>query len=77
MQKNVRLASLRNKIAAGVAGASASGMALAAGPDYTTLTTAVDFGSTSTALLAVAAALVVVYITWKGAKLVLQAVKGG
>jgi hypothetical protein len=49
----------------------------AAGPDMTTLTTAVDFGTVTTAILSVAAALIVVYIAWKGAKMVLGAVKGG
>lgn len=50
---------------------------LAAGPDLSTLTAAVDFGTVTTAILGVAAALIVVYIAWKGAKLVLGAVKGG
>jgi hypothetical protein len=49
----------------------------AAGPDLTTLTTAVDFSTVTTAVLAVAAALIVVYIAWKGAKMVLAAVRGG
>lgn len=49
----------------------------AAGPDMTTLTTAVDFGTVTTAILGVAASLIVVYIAWKGAKMVLAAVKGG
>jgi len=51
--------------------------AFAAGPDMSTLTSAVDFGTVTTAILGVAAALIVVYIAWKGAKLVLGAVKGG
>lgn len=72
-----RLSNLRNKLAASAAGLSASSMAVAAAPDYTTLTTAVDFSTTSTAILSVAAALIVVYITWKGAKLVIGAVRGG
>lgn len=49
----------------------------AVGPDLTTLTAAVDFGTVTTAMLGVAAALIVVYIAWKGAKMVLGAVKGG
>lgn len=49
--------------------------ARAAGPDLTTLTTAVDFGTVTTAVLAVAAAIIVVYIAWKGAALVISAVK--
>ena len=51
--------------------------ASAVGPDMTTLTTAVDFGTVTTAILAVSASLIVVYIAWKGAKMVIGAVKGG
>lgn len=51
--------------------------AVAAPPDLTSLTTAVDFSTVTTAVLAVAAALIVVYIAWKGAKMVISAVRGG
>lgn len=51
--------------------------AYAAGPDMTSLTTAIDFGTVTTAVLGAAAALIVVYIAWKGAKMVIAAVKGG
>jgi len=51
--------------------------AVAAPPDLTSLTTAVDFSTVTTAILAVAAALIVVYIAWKGAKMVISAVRGG
>ncbi|KAF0162996.1 MAG: phage-related membrane protein [Rhodocyclaceae bacterium] len=50
---------------------------LAAGPDLSTVTAAVDFGTVITAILGVAAALIVVYIAWKGAKMVISAVRGG
>lgn len=50
--------------------------AFAAGPDLSTLTAAVDFGTVTTALLGVAASIIVVYIAWKGAKMVIGAVKG-
>jgi hypothetical protein len=66
-------------IALGTAVASAVGLskpAEAAGPDLTSLTTAVDFGTVTTAILAVSAAIIVVYIAWKGAKMVIHAVKG-
>ncbi len=43
----------------------------AAGPDFTTLTTAVDFSTVITAVLAVAALLAAVYVAMKGARLVL------
>lgn len=45
--------------------------------DYSTLTTAVDFTTATEAILTVAAALVLVYIAWKGAKMILSAVRGG
>lgn len=67
---------LRNRIIGGVLAAS-SLPAFAAGPDLTTVTAAVDFGTVSTAVLGVAAALIVVYIAWKGAKMVIAAVRGG
>lgn len=49
----------------------------AVGPDMTTVTSAVDFGTVTTAVLGVAASLIVVYIAWKGAKMVIAAVRGG
>jgi hypothetical protein len=48
----------------------------ATGVDLSSLTTAVDFSTTSTAVLTVAAALAAVYITVKASKLVIGAVKG-
>ncbi|GAC1569023.1 MAG: hypothetical protein NVS3B3_22980 [Aquirhabdus sp.] len=54
-----------------------SGSALAAaGPDLTPLTSSVDFGTTITALLAIAGLLAAVYIAIKGAKTVLGMIKG-
>lgn len=68
---------LRNRLFT-VAGLTCiSGSALAAPPDLTTLTAAVDFSTVTTAVLGVAAALIVVYIAWKGAKMVIAAVRGG
>lgn len=49
----------------------------AAPVDLTSLTTAVDFSTTTTAILAVAAGLIVVYIAWKAASMVLSAVRRG
>jgi hypothetical protein len=43
-------------------------------PDLTSLVP--DFSSVQTAVLAVAAAIVGVYVTWKGAKVVIDAVRG-
>lgn len=49
----------------------------AVGPDLSTLTAAIDFSTVTTAVLGAGAALIVVYIAWKGAKLVISAVRGG
>lgn len=53
------------------------GAVQAAPVDLTNLTAAVDFSTTTTAVLAVAGALITVYIAWKAAKLVIGAVRGG
>jgi len=45
--------------------------------DLTSLTSAVDFSTVISAILLVAAALAGVYIAWKGAFMVLRALKGG
>ncbi|MDZ4255492.1 MAG: hypothetical protein U1A72_23225 [Sulfuritalea sp.] len=50
--------------------------AFAVGPDLTAVTTAVDFSTVTTAILGVAAAVAVVYLAWKGAKMVIAAVRG-
>lgn len=66
-----------DKYAVGTGLATLGGSAMAAGPDLTTVTAAVDFGTVTTAVLGVAAALIVVYIAWKGASMVIAAVKRG
>lgn len=43
--------------------------AFAVGPDMTGLTTAVDFGTVTTAVLAIAGMLAVVYVAVKGASI--------
>lgn len=64
--------------AVGIAGSlGLTNPAKAAGPDLSGLTGSIDFGTVVTAVLAVAGALVVVYIAWKGAKMVLSAVRSG
>lgn len=47
------------------------------GPDYTALTTGVDFTSTIAAVLAVAALLVGLWLAVRGAKIVIGMVRGG
>jgi hypothetical protein len=44
--------------------------------DYSSLTGSIDFSSTVTAVLAVAAALVTLYVAIKGAKIVLRMIRG-
>lgn len=61
---------------AAVLGLTGSKPASAAPVDLTSLSTAVDFSSTTTAVLGVAAALIVVYIAWKAAKMVISALRG-
>lgn len=48
--------------------------AMAAG--LTDLTDAVDFSEVSTAVLAIGVALAGVYVIWKGASLILRAIRG-
>lgn len=50
--------------------------AFAAGPDLTPLTTAVDFGTVTTAVLSIAGLLAVVYVAVKGAMIGLAMLKG-
>lgn len=50
-------------------------LAYATGPDYTSLTAAVDFSGVITAILAVAALLAAVYVVRKGIRLVLGSLR--
>ena len=63
-------------IVGGTAALVASSGARAAAVDLTALTTAVDFSSTTTAILGVCASLIVVYIAWKAASMVIAASVG-
>lgn len=60
-----------------VAVAAASTGAIAAGPDMTTLTAAVDFSTVTTAVLGAAASLILVYLAVKGARLLIGMIRGG
>lgn len=66
------------KTAGVVALAAISNGALAAAEptDLSSLTDAVNMGSVTTAVLAIAGALIVVYVAIKGAKIVIGMVKG-
>lgn len=59
-----------------VAAASLANLSYAAGPDFTSLTSSVDFASTTTAVLAVAGLSAAVFMAIKGAKIVLGMIKG-
>ena len=67
---------LFNKIALGSAALVTSVSSFAAGPDLSSLTTAIDFGTVTTAVLGAGAAIIVVYLAIKGVKIVLSMVKG-
>lgn len=62
--------------ATGLVVVGASSAALAVPPDFTALTSQIDMSTTSAALLLAAAALVGVYILWKGANMIMGAFKG-
>ena len=59
-----------------IALATGPGLSMAAGPDLTALTTAVDFGTTTTAVLAIAALLAAVFVAIRASKTVLGMIKG-
>lgn len=75
----MHLVQFKRRIAAAAALLAASSAALAGGggTDYSELVDAVDFGTVSTGVLGVAAALITVYITIKGVKLMMGFVRGG
>ena len=50
--------------------------AMAAGPDLTPLTSAIDFGTVTTAVLSIAGMLAVVYVAVKGAMIAMAMLKG-
>ena len=51
--------------------------AFAQAPDYTTITGAVSFTGVITAILAIGAILMGVYVVWKGVKMVIGMLRGG
>lgn len=64
------------KKAGAVVASLAAGSAMAAGPDLTPLTSAVDFGTVTTAVLSIAGLIAVVYVAVKGAQIGLAMLKG-
>ncbi|WP_147694517.1 hypothetical protein [Vogesella mureinivorans] len=65
------------KKAAFVAAVAAPSLALAAGPDLTSLTDSVKFDTVITAVLAIAGSIATVYLAIRGAKIVLGMIRGG
>jgi hypothetical protein len=64
-------------LVAGVALASVSAHAGdATGPDFSVLTGSIDWSGVTTGILAVAAALIVVYVAMKGSKILISMVRG-
>jgi hypothetical protein len=59
-----------------ISAATVGTSAFALGPDLTSLTTSVDVGTTVTAVLAVSAALALLYMAIRGAKTVLSMIRG-
>jgi Inovirus Coat protein B len=59
-----------------IAVATGTGLAMAAGPDLTPLTDAINFGTVIAAVLAIAGLLAAVFVAIRGAKTVLSMIKG-
>ena len=55
---------------------AAAGSAAAAGPDFSGITSAVDWGSVVTGIIAVAALAAAVYVAVRGAKMLLGMIRG-
>lgn len=64
------------KIAGVLVSVAVATPAFAVGPDLTPLTTAVDFGTVTIAVLSIAGLLAVVYVAVKGAQIGLSMLKG-
>ncbi|WP_166889466.1 major capsid protein [Massilia sp. CCM 8734] len=73
----MKFSSLTKKlvVVASVVLAAPMAMAVGTGPDLTPLTSAIDFSTVITAVLAIAGLLATVYLAIKGAKIVLSMLK--
>lgn len=74
---NMRLNKLGGASVAVAASVIASAAQAAAPATVAELATAVSFSDVALAILAVSGTLITLYVTWKGAKFVMRAVKGG
>lgn len=62
---------------AGITGFSSLTMAAAGDPvDFSSLTSNIDFSTVVIAILAIAGLMATVYVAWKGAKMVIAALRG-
>lgn len=59
-----------------IGGMTAAANAQASAPDFTSVTSAIDFSTVITAILAVAGIMAGVYVAFRGAKFALRALKG-
>lgn len=59
-----------------IAAATTGASAFAVGPDLSSLTSSVDMGTTITAVLAIGAALALLFVATRGAKTVLSMIRG-
>lgn len=53
-----------------------AGSAFAVAPDYSPISTAVDFSTVGTSIIAISALVAAVYVVAKGARMVIGAIKG-
>lgn len=76
MLKRLKSAGIRAVVAVGGIAAAPFALAQTTPPDFSTLTSSIDFSTVITGVMAVAAVMVGVYVAIKGAKIVLQMVRG-
>jgi hypothetical protein len=63
------------KIAAATSALTVAGTAMATAPDYSGITGAVDFSAVATAVITVLGSVALVYVAFKGGKLLLAAIR--
>ncbi|WP_368648910.1 hypothetical protein ABRY95_04750 [Castellaniella ginsengisoli] len=76
MFQRLKSAGSRALVAIGGVAAAPFAMAQATPPDFSTLTASIDFSTVIAGVMSVAAVMVGVYVAIKGAKIVLQMVRG-
>jgi hypothetical protein len=71
--KSMNVANKVGALVALVVGFGFAGIASATAPDYSSITSAVDFAAVSTAIITVLAAVALVLVAYKGGKLLMKA----